>query len=99
MTSSSGVLIARAIKDGLPLHVLDVGNSAIDSNANIFNGVVGAAFAGAIISSPTLQELGLHGTQLCVNVKGKRDVKFEAAICLMEAMRVSKVHAFCRCAA
>jgi hypothetical protein len=91
LTSSSGILIARAIKDGLPLNVLDVGNTTVDANANIFNGVVGAAFAAAIISSVSLQELGLHGTQLCTNIKGKRDVKFEAAICLMEAMRASKV--------
>jgi hypothetical protein len=91
LTSSSGILIARAIKDGLPLHVLDVGNSAVDSNANVFNGVVGAAFASAIVSSSTLQELGLHGTQLCTSIKGKRDVKFEAAICFMEALRASKV--------
>jgi hypothetical protein len=91
LTSTSGILIARAIKDGLPLHVLDVGNTTIDANANVFNSVVGAAFAGAIIASPTLQELGLQSTQLCTNIKGKRDVKFEAAICLMEAMRASKV--------
>jgi hypothetical protein len=91
LTSSSGILIARAVKDGLPLQVLDVGNTAIDSNANIFNGVVGAAFAGAMISSVTLQELGLQGTQLCTNIKGRRDAKFESAICLMEALRVSKV--------
>lgn len=55
LTSSSGILIARAVKDGLPLQVLDLGNTAIDSNANVFNGVVGAAFAGAMISSLTLQ--------------------------------------------
>lgn len=38
-----------------------------------------------------VQELGLQGTQLCTNIKGKRDVKFESAICLMEALRISKV--------
>ena len=48
LTSSSGILIARAIKDGLPLNVLDVGNTAVDANANIFNGVVGAAFAAGL---------------------------------------------------
>jgi len=69
LTSSSGILIARAVKDGLPLQVIDVGNTVIDSNANVFNGVVGAAFAGAIMVSSTLQELGLHGTQLCTTIK------------------------------
>jgi hypothetical protein len=91
LTSSSGIMIARAIKDGLPLALLDLGNSAMDSNANVFNGVVGAAFAGAIISSSTLEDLGLQGTQLCTTIKGKRDTKFEAAICMQEALRVSKV--------
>jgi hypothetical protein len=91
LTSSSGILIARAVKDGLPLQVLDLGNTAADSNSNVFNSVVGAAFAGAIMSSSTLQELGLQGTQLCTTIKGNRDVKFEAAICLQEALRVSTV--------
>ena len=86
----AGLLVAKALKDGLQLSHLDLSSQAANSMANKFHSVVGVAFAQALTCNTTLQHLALSGTSLGLTPSGKIDLRREAALCLGEALRASQ---------